>query len=106
MLSETLTNLALSDLRLGLSVDRQAARLTAGQVLIQGQRISFTGELPLDRNSWSELAHKKAPDWTKASGQLRIDNAPSSRHVSAAWLIAQTSDVKVVFPRPPRRGAT
>jgi translocation and assembly module TamB len=72
---ETLTNLALSDLRLAFSADRQAARLTEGQVMVQGQKVSFTGELPLDQNSWTELAHKKAPSLEKASGQLRIDAA-------------------------------
>ncbi|HZR20394.1 MAG TPA: hypothetical protein VFE51_24140, partial [Verrucomicrobiae bacterium] len=71
----TLTNLALTDLRLALNVDRQAARLTEGQVLVQGQKVSLTAELPLDESSWAKLAHGQPPSLEKASAQLRIDKA-------------------------------
>jgi translocation and assembly module TamB len=71
----TLTNLALSDLQLALSIDRERARLAEGQVSVQGQRVSFTGEFPLDETAWTKLKRKELPSWQKANARLRIDNA-------------------------------
>jgi translocation and assembly module TamB len=70
-----LEQLNLEDLRFALVLDREKARLNEGQLLVQGQRLSFTGELPLGENSWIELAKKKLPDWNQASAVLRIPNA-------------------------------
>lgn len=67
--------LNLSDLRFSLVLDREKARLDEGQLLVQGQRISFTGELPLGESSWIELAKKKLPDWKQASAVVRIQDA-------------------------------
>jgi translocation and assembly module TamB len=67
--------LNLADLRFSLVLDREKARLNEGQLLVQGQRISFTGELPLGESAWNELANKKLPDWKQASVIVRIQDA-------------------------------
>ena len=71
----TLTNLDLSDLRLAVDINRTRLRLDEGHFFVQGQRVSLTGDLPLDQDSWTELTHKKLPSWEKATAQVRIDNA-------------------------------
>ncbi len=65
----------LTDLRLNLELDRQQARLTEGQALLQGQPVSLTGELPLGEGFWARLKEKKPPDWQRASARLRIADA-------------------------------
>ena len=70
-----LKQLDLEDLRLGLKVDRRQARLTEGQLLIQGQRLSLSGELPLGQGAWQGLLRKKLPDLRRATAQLRIPGA-------------------------------
>jgi translocation and assembly module TamB len=66
---------SLESLQLTVQLDAQQARLTEGQVLIQGQSVSLTGEFPLDQSFWASLKAKKLPDWTKARARLRIANA-------------------------------
>jgi translocation and assembly module TamB len=71
----TLTNLALSDLRFELQLERNEARLVQGQVFVQGQRVGLTGQLPLNQDSWNRLRKKQLPDWDKATARLAIDDA-------------------------------
>lgn len=68
------TNLpVLENLICKLEISRPQARLTECEVLVQGQRVELTGELPLDRETWTTL--NKVPDWTRASARLRIPAA-------------------------------
>ncbi len=71
----TLTNLTLSDLKVDLELDRQRARLAQGQVLVQGQMVSLTGELPLNDRSWKQLFQKRLPSWEQATARLSINDA-------------------------------
>ncbi len=65
----------LQDLQLALSLDRERARLSQAQLLIQGQRLSITGELPLGESSWKELEKRKLPNLSRASARLQIRDA-------------------------------
>lgn len=69
------TPLALNDLRLDLDVNAEVAHLREGKLLVQGQPVSITGELPLGSEWWSRLKEKRPPDWTKASARLRVQQA-------------------------------
>lgn len=70
------TNLPVfKNLAFNLDISQQQARLTEGQVLVQGQRVQLTGQLPLDEDSWTGLLKKQPPDWTRASLQLKIPAA-------------------------------
>lgn len=71
----TLTNLDLSDLQVDLQVDRQRARLAQAQVLVQGQRVSLEGEIPLSESSWKQLLQKQLPNWHQATARLSINDA-------------------------------
>src|SRR5262249_10097002 len=57
------------------NVEREKVQLTKGEVLVQGQRVSLTAELPLGQQVWTGLRHKKLPDWDKAAAHLGIQNA-------------------------------
>jgi translocation and assembly module TamB len=65
----------MQDLRLALALDRDKARLTEGQVLVQGQRVNLSGELPLGQSSWLGLVRRNLPDWEKATARLSIPEA-------------------------------
>jgi translocation and assembly module TamB len=70
------TNLPIfKNLVFNLDISPQQARLTQGQVLVQGQRIELTGQLPLDPDSWTMLLKKQPPDWARASLRLKIPAA-------------------------------
>jgi translocation and assembly module TamB len=70
------TNLpVLENLICKVEINPQQARLTEGTLLVQGQRVELTGELPLDRESWTALFKKQPPDWTRASARLKIPAA-------------------------------
>jgi translocation and assembly module TamB len=71
----TLTNLALSDLQVDLVLDRHRAHLAQGQVLVQGQRVSLEGDLPLNDSSWKQLFQKQLPSWQQATARLSINEA-------------------------------
>jgi translocation and assembly module TamB len=66
---------SLQDLRLDLSLDRDRARLTEGQVLIQHQKVGLTAELPMGENAWTDLAHKKLPPLERVRARLLVENA-------------------------------
>ena len=70
------TNLpAMRNLRLQLELNGKQARLTQGELFVQGQRVSLTGDWPLAPNFFAALRDKKLPDWSRASAQLRIEHA-------------------------------
>ena len=70
-----LKQLKLEDLRLVFTLDSNTARLAEAQLLVQGQRLSASGELPLGANSWKALEQRKPPDLGRATVRLRIQDA-------------------------------
>lgn len=70
-----LQQLTLEDLRFGLKIDRQQARVTEGQLLIQGQRLTLSGQLPLGEGAWQGLLQKRIPDLRQATAQLQMNHA-------------------------------
>ena len=65
----------LENLQINLSMDRQVARLTKGELLVQGQPATLTGELPLGEQVWRDLKKKNLPAWSEATVRLRVENA-------------------------------
>jgi translocation and assembly module TamB len=65
----------LSDIRLHLTMDRDRARLTEAQVLVQDQPVILTAEMPLGHNFWLGLKQKHLPDWQQTSAHLQINHA-------------------------------
>jgi translocation and assembly module TamB len=66
---------ALAELRVKVELDRQQARLTEGQLLIQGQPLRLTAELPLGESFWAGLREKKFPNLEHARAHLEIERA-------------------------------
>ncbi|HYG36524.1 MAG TPA: translocation/assembly module TamB domain-containing protein, partial [Clostridia bacterium] len=66
---------ALTELQVKVVLDEERARLAEGQILVQGQLVSLTGELPLGKNFWANWDGKTLPDWRRASARLRVENA-------------------------------
>jgi translocation and assembly module TamB len=65
----------LRNLELVLEMDPGGARLTTGEIFVQGERVSFSGELPLGPESWTGLTRKQWPDWRQAQAHLRVEEA-------------------------------
>jgi len=63
---------ALTDLHLDLHLDRQQARLVDCGLLIQGQPMTLSAEVPLGADFWSTRTPPRLPDWAKASAHLRM----------------------------------
>jgi translocation and assembly module TamB len=75
-LQTTRTNLpSLEQLHVSLLLDRDRVQLTRGQLLVQGQPVDLTGELPLAQGFWARVRDKPLPDWQKLRLQLRIPKA-------------------------------
>jgi translocation and assembly module TamB len=68
----------VENVQLGLLLDRDMARLTNCQMLIQGQPLTITGEMPLGDDFWQKLPDKRLPNWEKASARARIVDAEIS----------------------------
>src|SRR5439155_16948323 len=66
---------ALDNFVAELQLDQQVANLTDCQLLVQGQPVTLTGQMPLGEDFWSKLKHKQLPGWEKATARLRIENA-------------------------------
>jgi translocation and assembly module TamB len=66
---------AMRNMRLRLELNGKRARLTQGELFVQGQRVSLTGDWPLAPHFFTALREKKLPDWSQASAQLRIEHA-------------------------------
>ncbi|HEY5915604.1 MAG TPA: translocation/assembly module TamB domain-containing protein [Verrucomicrobiae bacterium] len=62
----------LKDLHLEIELGLDQARLQMGEVLVQGQRATFSGDLPLGPGFWNGW---RLPDWTKATARLQIPRA-------------------------------
>jgi translocation and assembly module TamB len=65
----------LKHLELEVELDHGQARLTSGQVLVQGQRVRLIGEVPLGREFWDRLGQKQLPDWRRATAHLQVQDA-------------------------------
>src|SRR5205814_7869214 len=67
------TDPPLDDIDLSIRLDRQTASINHCRFLVQDQRVSLTGAIPLGENFWGEKII--VPDWKKAQARLEIDNA-------------------------------
>ncbi|HWH68860.1 MAG TPA: translocation/assembly module TamB domain-containing protein [Candidatus Sulfotelmatobacter sp.] len=65
----------LAALEMEVELDRERARLSNGRLLVQGQPVTLTGELPLGAGFWAGLKEKRLPDWQQASARLRMEEA-------------------------------
>jgi translocation and assembly module TamB len=65
----------LEDLSVVVQLDRRQARLTQGRILVQGQPVSLTGEIPLGEEIWAGLFQKKLPNWDTARIHLQVQAA-------------------------------
>ena len=66
---------ALSKLNLEMALNHESAWLTNCQMLVQGQPVKFSGELPLGETFWRGLELRKLPNFDQASGNLLIQHA-------------------------------
>ena len=65
----------LDDLKVDLTIDREQARVAQCQVLVQGQPVNLTGQLPLGDQAWSALKEKQLPNLEPATARLQIEGA-------------------------------
>ena len=65
----------LSNLEVKIELDRKQAKITNGHLLVQGQPVVLTAEVPLGERFWSELQQGKAPNWDLATAHFQIANA-------------------------------
>jgi translocation and assembly module TamB len=66
---------SFENLEVSLQLDQDRAWLTNCQVLIQGQAVTLSGQLPLGESFWDDVKQKKSPNLDKASGHLQFTNA-------------------------------
>jgi translocation and assembly module TamB len=65
----------LRNLEVNIELDRKQARITNGHLLVQGQPVVLTAEVPLGERFWSELQQGKTPNWDLATAHFQIANA-------------------------------
>jgi translocation and assembly module TamB len=65
----------VENVQFGLVLDREMARLTNCQMLVQGQPLIVTGEMPLGEDFWQGLREKRFPNWEKATARATITDA-------------------------------
>jgi translocation and assembly module TamB len=68
----------LEELKLDIGLSPQLAKVNECDFRVQGQPVSLTGELPLEKSFWTDIKNKKLPDWRAASARLRIEKAQIS----------------------------
>ena len=68
----------IEELKLDIQLSPQIAKVNECNFRVQGQPVTLTGELPLEKAFWNNLKSKKPPDWRTASARLRIENAQIS----------------------------
>jgi translocation and assembly module TamB len=68
----------IEKLKVDIQLKPQLARINECNFLVQGQPVSLTGQLPLEKSFWSNIGKKKPPDWRDASARLRIEKAQIS----------------------------
>jgi translocation and assembly module TamB len=65
----------MEKLEVDLGLTRGAAVLTNLSVLVQGQKVSANGEVPLGEKFWTEWKQQRTPNWDQARGHLEIQHA-------------------------------
>jgi translocation and assembly module TamB len=65
----------LEDLQIQVLLDREKARLSQCRLLVQGQPVNLSGEVPLGRGFWTGLGAKALPDFNQARARLEIHRA-------------------------------
>lgn len=68
----------MEKLRLSIHFDRGLARISEGQVRVQDQPITLSGELPLGGKFWRGLRNGRLPDMEQASAHLQVQRAQIS----------------------------
>jgi translocation and assembly module TamB len=68
----------LEELKLDIRLNPQLAKINECNFRLQGQPVTLTGELPLEKSFWSDIKSKKLPDWRTARARLRIERAQIS----------------------------
>ena len=66
-------SLSLEKLRIALQLDRERAQLTECRLLVQGQPLTLSGELPLGESFWNGLRDRRFPNWDQAAAHLKFD---------------------------------
>jgi translocation and assembly module TamB len=66
----------LEQLKLDARLDREAVHLESLSLLLNGQSVSASGELPLPSAFWADLTQNGLmPDWTRSRGRLAVKGA-------------------------------
>jgi translocation and assembly module TamB len=68
----------VEELKLDIGLTPQLAKINECNFRVEGQPVTLSGELPLEKNFWDMIKSKKPLDWRKASARLRVDNAQIS----------------------------
>jgi translocation and assembly module TamB len=68
----------LEKLKINLQLSPQLATLNECKFLVQGQPVTASGKLPLEKNFWENIGKRKAPDWRDASARVRMEKAQIS----------------------------
>lgn len=66
---------ALNDLHLRIQFQQGLLKLVHGEMLVQGQPVTFSGQLPLGEDFWQRLRLEKRFPWERVSGEIRIPDA-------------------------------
>lgn len=66
---------AIDNLKLDIEFSQKMLRLRQGELLVQGQSVNFTGEVPLGEDFWRQLRQEKRFPWERASVQVEIEHA-------------------------------
>src|SRR5262249_47421242 len=59
-------------------ISPQLAKVNECNFRVEGQPVTLSGELPLEKSFWDIIKSKKPLDWRKASARLRVNNARMS----------------------------
>jgi translocation and assembly module TamB len=68
----------IEKLKMDIQLTPQLARIGECNFLVLGQRVSLTGELPLEKSFWNDIKERRPPDWRDASARLQIERAQIS----------------------------
>src|SRR5262249_34597605 len=68
----------LEELKLDIGISPQLAKVNECNFRVEGQPVTLSGELPLEKSFWDIIKSKKPLDWRKASARLRVNNARMS----------------------------
>lgn len=70
------TNLPpFTDVIIAAKIDGEIARVVQGRFLVGGQRVAFTGEVPLGSNYWNSVIAEPLPNLERGSAHLLVEEA-------------------------------